>query len=98
MTSIRITLAALALSATAIAQASEITDFPITTSASLTRAEVMADARKNVATSSLNYNLAGPSEMKAPASAKSRDEVRKEVIASRMNAVKLAGSEPVGGM
>lgn len=98
MTSTRITLAALAFFATALAQASEITEFRITTSASLTRAEVMAEARKNIATSSLNYHFAGPSDMKAPVSTKSRDEVRKEVVASRTNAVKLAGSDLVGGM
>jgi hypothetical protein len=98
MTSIRITLAALAFFAATIAQASEITEFPITTSASLTRADVVAEARKKVATSSLNYNFAGPSDAKAPVSTKSRDEVRKEVTASRANAVKVAGSDLVGGM
>ena len=98
MNSIHITLAALALSATAVAQASEITEFPITTSASISRAEVQAEARKLVATDSLRYTFIGPVEMKAPVSTKSRDEVRKEVAASRGNANMLAGSYLIGGM
>jgi hypothetical protein len=98
MNSFHLTFAALALSATAFAQASEVTDFPITTSASVSRAEVQAEARKLIATDSLRYTFIGPVEMKAPVSTKSRDEVRKEVAASRGNADKVAGSYLIGGM
>jgi len=74
MTSIRITLAALALSASAFAQASEVTNFPITASSTLTRAEVQAAARDHYATGSMSVNFAGPAVK--PVSTKSRDEVR----------------------
>jgi hypothetical protein len=97
MTTIRITLAALALSATALAQASEITNFPITASPTLTRAEVLAEARQNYATGSMSIDFAGP-RVSAPVSTKNRDEVRMEVAASRnMPDSRLAGYF-VGGM
>jgi hypothetical protein len=98
MNSIRIALAAIALSATALAQASEITNFPIPASSSLSRAEVRAEARKLIATDSLRYTFIGPVETKAPVSTKSRDEVRKEAAASRGSADKVAGSYLTGGM
>ncbi len=98
MNTIRITLAALALSASAFAQASEVTNFPITASPTLTRAEVQADARKHSATGSMSINFAGP-EVKAPASTKSRDEVRMEIAASRgMADSRVAAGYLVGGM
>lgn len=98
MTTIRITLAALALSASAFANASEITEFPITASPTLTRAEVQAGARKHVATGSMSINFAGP-EVKAPVSTKSRDEVRMEIVASRgMADSRAVAGYFVGGM
>ena len=97
MTTIRITLAALALSASAFAHASEVTEFPITTSATLTR-EVQAEARKSYATGSLSINFAGP-DVKAPVSTKSREEVRMELAASRaMPDSRVAAGYLVGGM
>ncbi len=100
MTSIRITLAALALSASAIAQASEITEFPIATSASLTRAEVQAEARKHSATGSMSINFAGgPADVKVPVSTKSRDEVRRELADVRGKVdSRVAAGYLVGGM
>lgn len=95
---IRITLAALALSATAFAQASEITNFPVPTSSTISRTEVQAQARTSITSGSLSYNLVGPAEMKAPVSMKSRDEVRKEAASVRPNADKVAGSYLTGGM
>lgn len=98
MTTIRFSLAALALSATAFAHASEITNFPVPTSSNLSRAEVQAEALKNINTGVLSYNLIGPAEMKAPVSTKSRDEVRKEAASVRPSADKVAGSYLTGGM
>lgn len=98
MTTTRITLAALALSASAFAQASEITNFPITASATLTRAEVQAEARKHYATGSMSVNFAG-FDTKAPASSKSRAEVQKELAAARgMADSRVASGYLVGGM
>ena len=98
MTTIRITLAALALSASAFAHASEVTEFPITTSSTLTRAEVQAEARKSYATGSMSINFAGP-DVKAPVSTKSREEVRMELAASRaMPDSRVAAGYLVGGM
>ena len=98
MNSIRITLAALALSATAFAQASEVTEFPITTSASVSRAAVQAEARRLVATDSLRYDELGPVAMRAPASTKTRDEVRAEIVSSRIGTRMAANTDLVGGM
>jgi hypothetical protein len=98
MTSIRITLAVLALSASAFAQASEVTEFPITASHTLTRAEVQAEARMHYATGSMSINFAGP-EVKAPVSMKTRDEVRQEIAASRGSVdSRIAAGYLVGGM
>ena len=98
MNTIRITLAALALSASAFAQASEVTNFPITASPTLTRTEVQAEARKHAATGSMSVNFAGP-EIKAPVSMKTRDEVRMEVAAARgMADSRVAAGYLVGGM
>jgi hypothetical protein len=98
MTTIRITLTALALSATAFAQASEVTNFPINASPTLTRAEVQAEARQNYATGSMSVDFAGQ-RVKAPASTKTRDEVRMEVAASRnMPDSRVAAGYFVGGM
>ncbi len=98
MSTIRITLAALALSASAFAQASEVTNFPITASPTLTRAEVQAEARKHYTTGSMSVNFAGP-EIKAPVSMKTRDEVRMEVAAARgMADSRVAAGYLVGGM
>lgn len=98
MNTIRLTLAALALSASAFAQASEITEFPITASPTLTRAEVQAEARKHSATGSMSINFSGP-EVKAPVSMKSRDAIRMELAASRAIAdSRVAAGYWVGGM
>jgi hypothetical protein len=98
MNTFRITLAAFALSATALAHASEITNFPITTSAGISRAEVQAEARKSIVNGALSYNEAGPLKMKAPMSTKTRDEVRKETLSARPTADMVAGSYLIGGM
>jgi hypothetical protein len=100
MTSIRFTLATLALSTTALAHASEVTEFPITASATLTRAEVQAEARTSSVTGSMSINFAGgPADRKVPVSTRSRDEVRKEIVESRgMADSRVAGSYFVGGM
>ncbi|KNZ33009.1 MAG: hypothetical protein AD742_08555 [Methylibium sp. NZG] len=101
MTSTRITLAALALSVSALAQASEVTNFPIT-AGSLSRAEVQAEARKHYATGSMSVNFAG-FDTKAPvaalASSKSRADVQKELAAARgMADSRVAAGYLVGGM
>lgn len=98
MTSIRIILAALALSATGFAQASEITDFPITTSASVSRAAVQAEARRLVATDALRYDEIGPVTVKAPVSTKTRDEVRMDTSASRVGTRMAGRTDLTGGM
>lgn len=102
MTSIRITLAAFALSTTALAHASEVTEFPTQASPSLTRAEVQAEARMSRATGSMSINFGGsPADMKTPVSTRSRDEVRKEITASRamtMTDDQVAARYFVGGM
>jgi Domain of unknown function (DUF4148) len=98
MTTIRITFAALALSACAFAQASEITEFPIPTSSTLTRAEVKAEAARHFNIGSMSINFAGP-EVKAPFSTKSREEVLEEIAASRrMENVRVTTAYFVGGM
>lgn len=97
-TPIRITLAALALCASTLAQASEVIEFPIPASSTLTRAEMLAEARQHHATGSMNIDFAGPRVM-APVSTKTRDEVRMEVAASRnLPDNRLAAGYFVGGM
>jgi hypothetical protein len=98
MTTIRFTLAALALSASAFVQASEITNFPVPTLSTVSRAEVQAQARQSSVDGALSYNEAGPAQMKAPTSMKSRDDVRKETATQRPGAERMAGSYLVGGM
>ena len=105
MTTIRITLAALALSASAsfftqATQASEITEFPTPTTSTMTRAEVQAEARKHYATGSMSINFAGiPANVTAPVSMKTRADVSKELAASRgMADARIAAGYFVGGM
>lgn len=98
MNTIRIALTAVALSATALAHASEITDFAVPTSMTVSRASVQAEARRQLASNALNSNFAGPSTIVPPASMKTRDEVRKEIVASRARFDVVASNDQIGGM
>lgn len=98
MNPVRTALVAVALSASAFAHASEITEFTFPTASVVSRAEVQAEARQRIANPALNHNFAGPAQLQAPVSTRSRDEVRKEVSRLRLDPQAVAGSYYVGGM
>lgn len=94
----RTALVAVALSASAFAHASEITEFVFPTASVASRADVQAEARQRIANPALNHNFAGPAQLQAPVSTRSRDEVRREVSRLRRDPQAVAGSYYIGGM
>ena len=104
MTPIRLTVATLAVAtfamlASTLAQASEVTDFPLSTTSTTSRAVVKADARQANDAGLLRYDFFGAREAAPPASTRSRDQVRMEAkAAARSGDRTLAGSYYTGGM
>ena len=100
MTTIRITLSAIALAFSAfsaVSQASEITDFDIPTNSDVSRAAVRAEAARLNQQGLLRVDFLGPVNVMEPKSLKSREEVRSEAAAPRSAAERMAGAYLVGG-
>ena len=95
MNTFRITLAALALTAAGIAQASEITEFPLEKSTK-SRAEVQADARTVRAQPGQLYDGSQLAHKAAPAMPKSREEVRMEARTATLD--RVMQNDRIGGM
>jgi len=89
------TLAAATLFTTGVAQAIEITDFPLPGTSSVSRAEVQAAAEDANRAGALRHDFIGP--VQQPMSVKSRDEVRNESV-QRLAKDMSSTSPMVGGM
>lgn len=101
MTSTHLTAAiifASTLAACALAQANEVTDFPVSTSASTSRAAVKAEARKANDAGLLRYDFLGPREAMPMRSSKSREQVRMEATASLRSKRAPGSYDYTGGM
>jgi hypothetical protein len=84
------------LATAAIAQASEITDFPIdTTRSTVSREAVRMQAQAAHQANQPRYDLSGP--LVEPMSTRSRDEVRKEG-AARLTRAEAIAMDHIGGM
>lgn len=95
MNTLRIAFAAVAIAAFGVAQASEITEFPLEKSIK-SRAEVQAEARTVRASQGALYDGSLLAHKVMPATMKSRDEVRLEARAAKRNAV--MENDLIGGM
>ena len=104
MTPIRLTVTTLAVAAvgmvaSTMAQAGEVTDFPLSSTSNTSRAVVKAEARQANDAGLLRYDFHGAREVAPPTSTKSRDQVRMEArAAARSSDRTLAGSYYTGGM
>jgi len=97
MNTIRITLATVTLCAAGLAQASEITDFAIPSTSTVSRQAVQAEAQKLNQMNLLRVDFLGPVAMDPPRSLKSREQVRMEAESTRGSASAARDANLVGG-
>lgn len=99
MTTLQHILATAVVLAAGAAQASEITEFPVSSASSVSRAEVKAQARAANDAGQLRYDFTGPADSSAAEamSQRSRVEVRREAM-TRDRDDAMHASDFVGGM
>ena len=95
MNAIRSIAAAVAICAAGIVHATEITEFPLDATSTVSRDFVRAQAIAANAAKQLRYDFSGTAVM--PMSSRSRDDVRKEATRHRMSD-EVAARDLVGGM